>query len=101
MISISTDLSFLDVDGVLVGYGRVVTDRATFAWLCDVYVDPSRRGSGIGTAFLDAVTAELAGLKVKRVVLATEDALCALRLRAAGRARHVDVPQLLAPLIAH
>ena len=43
-----------------VGYARVVTDQATFAWLCDVYVDPGRRGSGIGTALLDAVAAELA-----------------------------------------
>ena len=36
-------------DGVQVGYARVVTDQATFAWLCDVYVDPARRGAGIGS----------------------------------------------------
>ena len=36
-------------DGVQVGYARVVTDRATFGWICDVYVDPSRRGAGIGS----------------------------------------------------
>ncbi len=57
-----------------VGYARVVTDRATFAWLCDVYVDPGRRGSGIGTALLDAVAAELAPMRLKRVMLATADA---------------------------
>ena len=57
-----------------VGYARVVTDRATFAWLCDVYVDPAARGQGVGTALLDAVTAELAGHRLKRVLLATEDA---------------------------
>jgi GNAT superfamily N-acetyltransferase len=61
-------------DGVLVGYARVVTDRATFAWLCDVYVDPSRRGAGVGTALIEAVAAELSGLRVKRAMLATADA---------------------------
>ncbi|CAM5233861.1 hypothetical protein SAURM35S_04553 [Streptomyces aurantiogriseus] len=30
--------------GEQVAYARVVTDRATFAWLCDVYVDPAVRG---------------------------------------------------------
>ena len=57
-----------------VGYARVVTDRATFAWLCDVYVDVGHRGSGIGTALLDAVAAELAPMRLKRVMLATADA---------------------------
>jgi GNAT superfamily N-acetyltransferase len=59
-------------DRELVGYARVVTDHATFAWLCDVYVEPSRRGVGVGTALLASVTAELAGLP--RVLLATADA---------------------------
>lgn len=62
------------VDGEQVGYARVVTDHATFAWLCDVYVDPSHRGSGVGTALLEAVSARLAGMRLKRVLLATEDA---------------------------
>jgi GNAT superfamily N-acetyltransferase len=61
-------------DGRLVGYARVVTDRATFAWLCDVYVDPSRRGAGVGTALLEAVSAELSTWQVKRALLATADA---------------------------
>ena len=61
-------------DGELVGYARVVTDHATFAWLCDVYVDPSRRGTGVGTALLGAVSTELAGLEVRRALLATADA---------------------------
>ena len=30
-----------------VGFARVVTDHATFAWLCDVFVAPSMRGRGI------------------------------------------------------
>lgn len=42
-------------DGEMVGFARVVTDLATFAWLCDVYVDPSRRGEGISKAMMNVV----------------------------------------------
>lgn len=61
-------------EGVQVGYARIVTDRATFAWLCDVYVDPARRGAGVGTALLTRVDEELAAMGVKRALLATADA---------------------------
>jgi GNAT superfamily N-acetyltransferase len=57
-----------------VGYARVVTDRATFAWLCDVYVDPTARGRGAGKALVAAVDAALTGFGVRRTLLATEDA---------------------------
>jgi GNAT superfamily N-acetyltransferase len=57
-----------------VAVARIVSDRATFAWLCDVYVDPSRRGAGVGTALLEAVSAELSTWQVKRALLATADA---------------------------
>jgi GNAT superfamily N-acetyltransferase len=60
--------------GLQVAYARVVTDRATFAWLCDVYVDPSVRGKGIGTALVGAVREHLRSYGVKRVLLATHDA---------------------------
>ncbi|MGA5899867.1 GNAT family N-acetyltransferase [Streptomyces venetus] len=60
--------------GTQVAYARVITDRATFAWLCDVYVDPSVRGKGLGTAFLTAVRDELRRYGVRRVLLATHDA---------------------------
>ena len=33
-----------------VGFARVVTDRATFAWICDVYVDPAHRAQGLASA---------------------------------------------------
>jgi GNAT superfamily N-acetyltransferase len=73
--SIAHSLNFGAYDaGEQVGYARVVTDHATYAWLCDVYVDPARRGSGVGTALLAAVTRALDGMRLKRVVLATDDA---------------------------
>jgi N-acetylglutamate synthase-like GNAT family acetyltransferase len=61
-------------DGQLVGYARLVTDGATFAWLCDVYVAPDQRGRGVGTALMDAVEERLRGLGVRRAMLATADA---------------------------
>jgi len=61
-------------DGQLVAYARLVTDHATFAWLCDVYVDPAHRGRGLGRALMDRVDVELAGLQVRRALLATADA---------------------------
>ncbi|MFE1317226.1 GNAT family N-acetyltransferase [Kitasatospora phosalacinea] len=60
--------------GAQVGYARVVTDRVTFAWLCDVFVAPEARGRGLGTALAAAVRDELAGLGLRRVMLATRDA---------------------------
>jgi GNAT superfamily N-acetyltransferase len=60
--------------GEQVAYARVVTDRATFAWLCDVYVAPGARGSGLGTALVDAVRAHLEPFGLRRVLLATADA---------------------------
>jgi GNAT superfamily N-acetyltransferase len=61
-------------EGRQVGYARVVTDRAVFAWLCDVYVDPTARGRGVGKALVAAVDAALTDFGVRRTLLATEDA---------------------------
>lgn len=61
-------------DGRQVAVARVVTDRATFAWLCDVYVDPAERGRGLGTWLAGAARDHLAELGVRRIVLATADA---------------------------
>lgn len=58
-------------DGEPVGFARLVTDRATFAWLCDVYVVPEHRGRGVGTAIMDAIDKELVGRHIKRALLVT------------------------------
>lgn len=62
------------VSGRQVAYARVITDRTTFAWLCDVYVDRSVRGKGLGTALAGAVRGHLAPYGLRRILLATADA---------------------------
>jgi GNAT superfamily N-acetyltransferase len=52
----------------------VVTDGATFAWLCDVFVDPAERGHGVGKALVGGVLADLEPLGLRRTLLATADA---------------------------
>lgn len=44
-------------DGEQVGFARFVTDRATFAWLCDVFVAAGHRDGGAGS-FLVQVSVE-------------------------------------------
>jgi GNAT superfamily N-acetyltransferase len=57
-----------------VAFARVVTDKATFAWLCDVFVLAEHRGKGVAKQLMDAVMShpDLQGLR--NVVLATRDA---------------------------
>jgi GNAT superfamily N-acetyltransferase len=60
--------------GAQCGYARVVTDRATFAWLCDVYIAREARGKGLGTALVTAVRDHLGPYGLRRIMLATADA---------------------------
>lgn len=57
-----------------IGFARVITDRATFAYLADVFVLDAEQGQGAGTFFMGAVFAhpDLQGLR--RFMLATRDA---------------------------
>lgn len=65
---------YSSVSGVQVGYARVITDHATFAWLCDVYIARAARGKGLGTTLVAAVRDHLAPHGLRRVLLATADA---------------------------
>jgi len=55
-------------------FARVVTDDATFAWICDVFVDEHHRGRGLGTWLVESIVEDLAVVGVQRFVLATRDA---------------------------
>src|SRR6266852_8197657 len=57
-----------------VGFARVITDYATFAWIADVFILDSFRGQGLGKWLMEAIIEhpELQGFR--RWVLATKDA---------------------------
>lgn len=57
-----------------IGFARVITDLATYGYLCDVFVIPSYRGLGLSKWLIDVITnhPDLKGLR--RFLLATSDA---------------------------
>jgi GNAT superfamily N-acetyltransferase len=57
-----------------VGFARAVTDRATFAWLADVYVDESHRGRGLARRMVRALLDHPELQTLRRWLLATRDA---------------------------
>lgn len=60
--------------GAQAGLARVVTDYATFAYLCDVYVLEDHRGHGLGKRLMREIMAHPALTGARRVMLATRDA---------------------------
>ena len=61
-------------DGEMAGMARVVTDRATFGWIADVFIDQAHRGHGLGKRIMAYLRThpDLQGLR--RLHLATRDA---------------------------
>ena len=74
-------------DAAPAGFARVVSDRATFAYLADVFVDPAHRGLGLGAWLVETVLAhpELQGLR--RWALATATPTSSTRASASLRRR--------------
>jgi GNAT superfamily N-acetyltransferase len=60
--------------GQQIGLARVVTDQATFAWICDVFVLEQYRGRGLGKWLMESVVAHPALQTVNLILLVTEDA---------------------------
>jgi GNAT superfamily N-acetyltransferase len=60
--------------GEQVAFARVVTDRATFAWLCDVFVAEAARGQGIGRRLVAAIVEHPDLQRLRRWGLRTRDA---------------------------
>jgi GNAT superfamily N-acetyltransferase len=61
-------------DGATVGFARVISDRATFARISDVFVDPGHRGTGIGKAIMTAIMRHPELRDLRLWSLATADA---------------------------
>jgi GNAT superfamily N-acetyltransferase len=57
-----------------VGFTRAVTDRATFAWVCDVFVLPGHRGRGLGHWMIETLRGHPDLDGIRRFMLATSDA---------------------------
>ena len=60
--------------GRQIGVARVVTDQATFAWLCDVFVAEDARGRGVARAMVRELLADPRLQTLRRWSLATRDA---------------------------
>jgi GNAT superfamily N-acetyltransferase len=69
-----TAVAIDDETGATVGLARVVTDRATFAWLCDVVVVEQWRGQGLSRRLIGELERHPALQTVRRWALATRDA---------------------------
>jgi GNAT superfamily N-acetyltransferase len=73
--AIANSLCFgLLLEGKQIGFARVITDKATFAYLADVYVLPEHRGRGLSLRLIERIVRhpDLQGLR--RMLLATLDA---------------------------
>ena len=57
-----------------VGFGRVITDEATFAYLCDVVMEEPHRGKGLGKWLMEVIMAYPTLQGLRRFMLATRDA---------------------------
>ncbi|MEX3854718.1 GNAT family N-acetyltransferase [Paraburkholderia sp. BR10923] len=62
------------VDDEQIAFARLITDEATFAYLCDVFVLPAYRGQGYASALMKHMIASPSLASLRRVVLVTTDA---------------------------
>ena len=70
----SVNFAVFAPDGSQVGYARLVTDSATFGWLCDVYVDRAHRGRRLGVLLASAVVDHARRSGLGRLMLSTREA---------------------------
>ena len=73
--SVENSLCFgVYLDGKQIGFARVVTDFATFAWLADVFIVAEQRGRGFSKKLVAAVRAHPRLQGLRRFMLGTRDA---------------------------
>ena len=73
--AIETSLCFAIFDGACqLGFARVITDGAGFAWLADVFVVADARGRKLGERLVEFVLAHPDLQRIRRFMLATRDA---------------------------
>ena len=74
--SLSFGLYHVEGDGrsIQVGFARVATDYATFAWVADVFVLPEHRGHGLAKWLMEIMITHPLLQGFRRWVLSTKDA---------------------------
>jgi GNAT superfamily N-acetyltransferase len=83
--------------GRQVAFARVISDRATYAYVADVFVEEGWRGEGVGTVLMECILAhpDLQGLE--RWSLATRDAHALYRKfgfqELQKPERHMEIPR--------
>lgn len=73
-LAASRPFTLVDEDGTMVAFARVVTDGATFGWICDLFVVAEHRGQGLGHRLVEAIVTDPELAAMKRLLLATADA---------------------------
>lgn len=63
-----------DQESLQIGYARAITDKATFAYLADVFIDENFRGKGLGKWLVNTIMAHPDLQRLRRVILTTKDA---------------------------
>ncbi len=72
--SIENSLCFgLFDDTTQVGFARLVTDLATFGYLCDVFILPSHRGRGLGAWLVECIMEHPEVKNLRRILLSSRD----------------------------
>ena len=57
-----------------IGFARLITDHATFAYVCDVFIVPAFQGQGLGKRLMAEIEAYLLPYGCRRWGLVTKDA---------------------------
>jgi GNAT superfamily N-acetyltransferase len=57
-----------------IGVTRVITDKATFAYICDVFIDEDFRGKGLGKWLMETILKHQSLQGLRRITLTTRDA---------------------------
>jgi GNAT superfamily N-acetyltransferase len=77
-------------EGRQVGFARVVSDRTTFAYICDVFALQSHRGNGVGKSLMAAIMSHPKLQGLRRWTLFTRDAHGLYRQFGFGAAAHPE-----------
>lgn len=73
-IAHSICLGVYDADNRMAGFGRMITDRATFGYLADVFVLEDFRGRGISRQMMQLFCGLAEAFRLRRFLLTTQDA---------------------------